>query len=181
MLIWSGVPDLDAYQNYTRGLHRKRKKDLVKGKDEEESHFVTRADLLNFMNDIALPETYSEMIDMKTYAVHYIASCWDQFTEPDDHYTMGVPLVCKQNVDWIGQLIMCQHAWALHGDGKHKIHIGKFVLMTFGTHCLKWDKDGKRYRHSFRPLIYLFSKEIESISSVRMAMVALQMVCIEDT
>ena len=44
---------------------------------------------------------------------------------------------------WVGQLIELTHAWALHGDGKHKLHHGRWVLITFGTHCLAWDKLNK--------------------------------------
>ena len=50
--------------------------------------------------------------------------------------------------------------------------------MTFGTHCLKWDYKAKTYRHSFRPLVYLFSKNHESVSAGRLAMVALQLVAV---
>jgi hypothetical protein len=35
------------------------------------------------------------------------------------------------------------------------------------------------YRHSFRPLIYLFSKQIETVESVKLAMVALQLVAMK--
>lgn len=73
-------------------------------------------------------------------------------------------------------------AWALHGDGMHKLHYGKWLLLTFGTHCLHYEgKDGKTktYTHSFRPLIYLLTKDIESVASVAFAMVAIQKVAIK--
>ena len=35
------------------------------------------------------------------------------------------------------------------------------------------------YRHSFRPLIYLFSKQIETVESVKMAMIGLQIVSVK--
>ena len=73
-------------------------------------------------------------------------------------------------------------AWALHGDGMHKLHYGKWLLLTFGTHCLHYEgKNGttKTYTHSFRPLIYLLTKDIESVASVAFAMVAIQKVAIK--
>ena len=92
--------------------------------------------------------------------------------------TLAVPLISKHCVGWIGQLLELTHAWALHGDGKHKLHIGGWPLITWGTHCLKWDAARKCYRHSYRPLIYLFSKNVETTSAGRMAMVALQLVAV---
>ena len=38
--------------------------------------------------------------------------------------TLAVPLISKKCIGWIGQLLKLSHAWALHGDGKHKLHIG---------------------------------------------------------
>ena len=71
-------------------------------------------------------------------------------------------------------------AWALHGDGMHKLHYSKWLLLTFGTHCLNYDiHNGRQYTHSFRPLIYLLTKDIESVHSVAFAMVAIQKVAIK--
>ena len=89
--------------------------------------------------------------------------------------TLAVPLISKKCIGWIRQLLKVSHAWALHGDGKHKLHIGGWPLITWGTHCLKWDVESKCYRHSYRPLIYLFSKNVETKSAGRLAMVALQL------
>jgi hypothetical protein len=86
-----------------------------------------------------------------------------------------VPLISKKCIRWIGQLLELTHAWALHGDGKHKLQIGGWPLITWGTHCLKWDLKSKCYRHSYRPLIYLLSKNVETKSAGRLAMVALQL------
>ena len=65
-------------------------------------------------------------------------------------------------------------AWALHGDGMHKLHYGKWLLLTFGTHCLRYDDRQGVYTHSFRPLIYLLTKDHESCASIAFGMVALQ-------
>ena len=71
-------------------------------------------------------------------------------------------------------------AWALHGDGMHKLHYGKWLLLTFGTHCLHYDiHNGRQYTHSYRPLIYLLTKDIESVPLFAFAMVAIQKVAIK--
>ena len=164
----AGVPDLEGYQNYGRELARSKQPAVVE--------FETRADILTYMRSHALPSTFDEMDDTSFYAVDGIADIWSDFVEPDGSRTLAVALISKQCVAWIGQLIELLHAWALHGDGKHKLHIGSWILMTFGTHCLKWEPAIKGYRHSFRPLIYLFSKNHESVQSGRCAMVAMQIV-----
>ena len=72
-------------------------------------------------------------------------------------------------------------AWALHGDGMHKLHYGKWLLLTFGTHCLRYDGYHGEITHSFRPLIYLLTKDHESTASIAFGMVALQMVAVKYT
>jgi len=166
--LCTGVPDLRGYQNYGRELSRSKQPARVE--------FETRADLLTYMRWHALPSTFDAMDDSSFYTVDGIADIWSDFVEPDGSCTLAIALISKQCVAWIGQLVELSHAWALHGDGKHKLHIGSWILMTFGTHCLKWDLDSKGYRHAFRPLIYLFSKNHESVQSGRLAMVAMQIV-----
>ena len=166
----TGVPDLTGYENFGRELARSK---LPRAKQ-----FETRADLLAFMRSTSLPATVDEMDDTSLYSVDGIADIWTCFEEPDGSKTLAIPLISKQCVCWIQQLVALSHAWALHGDGKHKLHIGRYILMTFGTHCLKWDVTAKTYRHSFRPLVYLFSQNHESVSAGRLAMVALQLVAV---
>ena len=161
----TGVPDLKAYEHFGRNLAR--------AKHPAVKQFETRADLLTFMRTTGLPATVGEMDDTSLYSVDSVADIWTSFEEPDGSKTLAIPLISKQCVGWIQQLLELTHAWALHGDGKHKLHIGRWILMTFGTHCLNWDEKAKTYRHSFRPLLYLFSKNHESVSAGRLAMVAI--------
>jgi hypothetical protein len=121
-----------------------------------------------------VPATHAEMNYTDLYAVDGMSKIWDQF--PD---VCAMAMVSKVSCGWMNQLINLKFSWALHGDGKHKLHHGRWVLLTFGTHCLNWDVDAKVYRHSFRPLVYLFSKQIESVASVRFAMVALQIIAVQ--
>jgi hypothetical protein len=103
----------------------------------------TLADLLNFTSSHKLPEAYDEMVAGKLYTV-------DLSRVYGTYACTGLTLVCKKNAGWIGQLVDMPGKWQLHGDGKHKLHHGKWILVTFGTHCNAWDIRYKRYRHSFR-------------------------------
>ena len=149
-------------REYQRGAGNKNKSKLV---------YENKADLLNFMRENALPNGVEDMEDGKMYAVDVLADYWHRY--PD---TIAMALVTQQSVRWVGQLVELEWSWALHGDGKHKLHHGRWILMTFGTHCLRWDANCKTYRHTFIPLIYIFSKQHETIESVQLSMDCLQMV-----
>ncbi len=103
----------------------------------------TKADLVNFSVRHGLPNTPEMMDQMKLYTV-------DMSATHAEYACTGVLLLCKKNVDWIRQLVDIPGQWQLHGDGKHKLHHGKWILVTFGTHCLSWDDKSKCYRHRFR-------------------------------
>ena len=128
---------VEDFQNYRRGLQRGSRPAVVQYKN--------KVDLLNYMKEHALPATITEMQPKKLYAVDGMASIWDSFPE-----VTGMVLVSLKSVQWIGQLLQLEFAWALHGDGKHKLHHGRWILCTFGCHSLAWDKNHKCYRHSFR-------------------------------
>ena len=154
-----------SYENYQRGQSREKK-----NARPENLKYVDHMDLLNFMREHALPESVDLMEDGKMYAVDRLADIWERFPN-----TTAMALVMKRNIEWIGQLLKTRWSWALHGDGKHKVHHGRWILMTFGTHALRWDIKTKQYMHTFCPLIYIFSKQHETIESVKLSMVCLQL------
>ena len=51
--------------------------------------------------------------------------------------TEGMCFTGPQQVQWIGQLLQRPQQFVLHADGKHKLHHGRWVLMTLGTHYLR--------------------------------------------
>ena len=65
--------------------------------------------------------------------------------------TMSIPLVSRGSLIYMEQLALefpdKSMPWALHADGVHKLHIGSWVLVTFGTHCLRFDEKLKVHRH----------------------------------
>ena len=68
----------------------------------------------------ALPPTREEMEEGKMYAVDRLADYWDRYPN-----TTAMGLIMQRNVEWIGQLLKVKWSWALHGDGKHKLHHGR--------------------------------------------------------
>eukprot|EP00873_Tetraselmis_striata_P029868 jgi/Tetstr1/450132/TSEL_037174.t1 len=44
-------------------------------------------------------------------------------------------------------------------DGTHKIHYGKWVLLTLGTHPVEYDMEKYNLVHSFRPISFRFAQE----------------------
>ena len=78
----------------------------------------------------------------------------------------GCCFVSKQAIQWMGQLLeKYEGRYTLHVDGKHKLHHGKWVLTTLGVHTLR-DNSGTgnagQLSTTFVPLVYLFSKQVES-------------------
>ena len=47
--------------------------------------------------------------------------------------TEGMCFTGPQQVQWIGQLLQRPQQFVLHADGKHKLHHGRWVLMTLGA------------------------------------------------
>ena len=48
----------------------------------------------------------------------------------------AVALTASIQVGWIEQLTKMPHRFVLHIDGKHKIHFGKWIMITVGTHSI---------------------------------------------
>lgn len=76
----------------------------------------------------------------------------------------GAVFTGAAQIKWIVQLAQpeMQRQFVLHGDGKHKLHCGKWILLTMGTHVSSYDKGNSKLVTSYRPLVYLFSKQHES-------------------
>ena len=119
-----------------------------------------------------LPPTLEEVADFKTYS---IPMPYEQFPEVE-----AVVLTSKVQVNWILQLMALGMLWVLHIDGKHKLHHGKWLLVTFGTHEVQKEQTGYQHApkisHSFRPLVYMFSKKHEDANSIAFGLKAMDVV-----
>ena len=61
----------------------------------------------------------------------------------------GVLVTGRQQVRWIGQLVARNHKFAVHMDGKYKLHHGKMILISIGTHHFRWDSDRQELTHQY--------------------------------
>ena len=98
----------------------------------------------------------------------------DTATETNEAQLQQVHLTCWKFVNWLQQLATKVRVnVALHIDGFHKMHIGGWIMLAIGTHCLQFDREAKVYRQSFRPFLLSMGKDHESIPQVKLCM----MVC----
>ena len=74
----------------------------------------------------------------------------------------GALFTGRMQMAWLSQLMDMPSKFVLHTDGKHKLHHGGWVLMTLGTHHLRWDQHNATLSTQFVPLLYLFCKQHES-------------------
>ena len=151
---YAEVGTIKQFQKYTEYLRRagKTRKDV----------FQNVADLRNFHIEHQLPDSVDEMDPYSMYAPDID---WDSYPG-----VLALCLICQINVKWIGQLIQAIIRWALHGDGTHKIHIGRWVLMTFGTHVLVWDTVTKAITSSLCMLMLCYALYMRRICTLRTVM-----------
>ena len=126
LLLCAGICTLPQLQNHAKNQRRSAKYTA--------STFKNYADLLNYVEDHKLPDTFAEFEPFALYAVDKLAQDFERFPN-----TMATVLMSRVTVGWIGQLVKLGRPWALHADATHKFHIGGWALTTFGTHCLLWD------------------------------------------
>ena len=88
--------------------------------------------------------------------------------------TEGACLTGPTQIAWMGQLVNMPLKFVLHADGKHKLHHGGWILITLGTHYLRWDQHNLTLSTSFAPLMYLFCKQIETLGAAKMLIDAVQ-------
>ena len=162
-----GMPNQLA--KYQRAAARARKASA-----SIEAAVDTVADLERWVENHTLPSDLDGLRHNQIYAVQM----------PRDHQPEApcVVLVGKTQVGWLLQLVKLRHRWALHVDGKHKLHDGGWILVTCGTHCVEWrsNAEGKQNPcgvvQAFRPLCYMFSQAHETADSVAFALKAMELV-----
>lgn len=99
--------------------------------------------------------------------------------ESKDFEVSGECFTGPQQIKWIGQLAKIPYKFCLHIDGKYKLHHGKWLLITLGTHYLRWDSHHSNLVNSLAPLTYLFCKEQESQGAAEFVMESLQAVSMQ--
>ena len=109
-------------------------------------------DMYVWAKDNALPKKLEDVQSFRMYALPYDyanAECIE-----------GVVCTGKTQIEWIGQLGTDKFAnrFALHIDGKSKLHVGRFTLVTIGTHVLDRARTSvdSTTNHSFRHVSVLY-------------------------
>lgn len=149
----SGVPTLACYQEAVKNLKKgKRAGVIVK-------HY---SDMQKVAFRRALPQTKEEIEPFRMYAVPFDG---DQFKDVE-----AIVLTMHVQINWIGYLVNLGFNFPLHIDGKYKLHHGDWLLITFGTHSLRLAAK-ERTAHTFRPLLYVFTKQQESTDVVWLGLV----------
>ena len=144
----TGMATLQQYQ---------RKKKTLKLAKTHGVQVETFAQLQAWAVEHLIPDTIEAMTPYQTYAL------------PTEWYNnLGVEavvLTANVQVDWIGQLTKVPRRFVLHIDGKHKLHHGKMLLVTVGTHSMFLSSRTK-ITHSFRPLLYMLTMNMEITDSI---------------
>ena len=74
----------------------------------------------------------------------------------------GACFTGRVQIGWIGQLVERPKHFVFHIDGKYKLHHQNVILLTLGTHYLRFDAHNQTLSTSFAPIMYLFCKEQET-------------------
>lgn len=161
-----GVPTLEALQK----VKKAQKKQKTQGVAVE-----CLLDLKHFCLPLLMPPSATQLmlVDSSPLAnrgVLYI---------PQDaiYETEGAAFTGKMQVQWMKQLMDMPNQFVLHCDGKYKLHHGQWILITAGTHMLRWDQHNGTLCTTFVPLVYLMCKQHESIGACRMLLDAMDKVC----
>jgi hypothetical protein len=122
-------------------------------------------DLLSYTQNLLLPPTISDLVvPGQGTLVNQHPGTLGTFSVPLQAGAFGVEGVCltgPQQVQWIQQLaVQHQGGFVIHCDGKHKLHHGKWILITLGTHILRLAAG--HLVNTFVPLVYLFTKQHET-------------------
>ena len=168
--FYTGVPTLAVLQNMTKNMKKAKTAGV---------HITSVLELKQFCAPLALPPSLSALTTTTTALVGgSAAEKLSMVHIPTDsvYEVEGACLTGPAQIKWMGQLISMPNKFVLHADGKHKLHHGQWILLTLGTHYLRWDDHHKKLSNSFAPLIYLFCKQHETAGACKMMVDALHIV-----
>lgn len=141
---------LKSYENHKRKLKKSRVAGVIINSIVELRAWTVQHELVD------------EFKDLLPFATYAVPVAYDQWPTVE-----CVILTSRTQIGWFQQLADVV-AFPAHIDGKFKVHHGKWMLMTVGTHTIKYCEKSKGIRHSFRPLLYMFVKQQESADSVHL-------------
>jgi hypothetical protein len=170
--IFSGVPELASMQWYVRS-----NKPSYKAK-QSGLMLTGMADLIAYSQSLAIPPTLALLnaAPSSSLVASVLGGASQSLYIPMQAGAYGIHGACytgKTQIGWMGQLAQMPGEWQVHIDGKYKLHHSKFLLLTLGTHYLRYDHHHSTLSTSFAPLVYLFCKEGESDGAVQILIDAL--------
>lgn len=133
-------------------------------------------DLRNWAHHHELPGNFRSLDELAHGRMYVVPLDWARYPRTD-----GVVLVCQAGLSWLTQIVSSGLNYALHIDGKHKVHHGKWILLNSGIHSLEssegYGMTGSQLNvvQSFRPVAHFFGKQHESEESVVMLLDAIDM------
>ena len=111
------------------------------------------------------------MEEIKPFTTYAVPFDCNQFKSVE-----AIVLTMHVQINWIGILLSLGFNYCLHIDGKYKLHHGDWMLITFGTHSIHLDKKDKGIHHTFRPLVYVWTKQQESTDVIWLGLVCLDLI-----
>jgi len=140
-------------------------------------------ELKQFMTPLLMPPSISALTAATSGVVQAVGSSTTagmrmvHIPLPLVYDTEGACLTGPAQIGWMGQLVNMPLKFVLHADGKHKLHHGGWLLLTLGTHFLRWDTHNLTLSTRFAPLMYLFCKQQETLGAAKMLIDAAQTTC----
>ena len=170
----TGVPKLAWLQ---------RKMKTLKAGKTSGIQVTSLLELKQFMTPLLMPPSISALTAATSGVVQAVGSSTTagmrmvHIPLPLVYDTEGACLTGPAQIGWMGQLVNMPLKFVLHADGKHKLHHGGWLLITLGTHFLRWDTHHLKLSTRFAPLMYLFCKQQETLGAAKMLIDAVQTTC----
>jgi hypothetical protein len=170
----TGVPKLQKIQGKMKRLKKAKTAGI---------QVTSLLELKQFMTPLLMPPTMSALTAATSGVVQAVGSSnaagmrMVYVPLPLTYDTEGACVTGPAQIKWMGQLLNMPLKFVLHADGKHKLHHGKWLLITLGTHYLRWDEHHLTLSTSFAPLMYLFCKQQETLGAAKMLIDAVQTTC----
>ena len=117
-------------------------------------------ELLQFSKQFSIPSSLS-MLQAAPSTELVSAVVPTALYVPMDVSAYAIHGACFTGKIQIGQLVERPKHFVFHIDGKYKLHHQNVILLTLGTHFLRWDAQ-RQMSTSFAPIMYLFCKEQET-------------------
>jgi hypothetical protein len=130
----------------------------------------TSADLMNWAASHTFPESIKEFLACPESDLRVLRRGYS----PDVRAVVFSSLKLTQNI--LKAQYDRRHNFTLMMDGTHKLHFGKWLLVTCGVISLRWSPSNSGLSQTFRPVAYCFC-ESENERAVTLLLEAVKYLC----